>query len=65
MAVQRFKDANGNWIIVGGGGGGIGEVEYEMSDISDGAVANRVIKAYVDALISKEFDNSFNSSFTI
>lgn len=48
MAVQRFKDANGNWIIIGGGGGGIGEVEHEMSDTSENAVQNKVIKRYVD-----------------
>lgn len=54
----------GGNIVIEGGGGGSGEVDMEMSDTSENAVANRVIKEYVDALVPSEYNASFSRSFT-
>lgn len=50
MATIKYKDENGQWqkIVIGGG---TVEVDTEMSDTSENAVANKVIKAYVDGLV--------------
>lgn len=66
MATIKYKNENGQWQeIATGGGGGTVEVDMEMSDTSENAVANRVIKEYVDALIPSEYSDEFNNDFTI
>lgn len=53
------------WELMGtGAGGGTVEVDMEMSDTSENAVANKVIKEYVDSLIPSEYNASFSRSFT-
>lgn len=67
MADIKYKDENGNWVEVptgGGGGGGSIEVDNEMSDTSNNAVANRVIKKYIDDLTPIEFSKIFSNDFT-
>ena len=66
MADIKYKDENGNWIEVstGGGGGGSIEVDNEMSDTSNNAVANRVIKKYIDDRTPIEFSKIFSNDFT-
>lgn len=54
------------WELMGtGAGGGTVEVDMEMSDTSENAVANKVIKEYVDALVPSQFTDEFNNDFTI
>ena len=48
----------------GGGGGGSIAVDKEMSDTSENAVSNKVIKEYVDSFIPSEFSEEFNNDFT-
>ena len=48
MAVQRYKDADGNWHKIAGGGGGSGPTDGSLSDTSENPVQNRVIKAALD-----------------
>ena len=49
MATIKYNE-NGEWksLSIGGGGGGSIAVDKEMSDTSENAVSNKVIKAYVD-----------------
>lgn len=39
-----------------------GEVDTSMSDTSENAVQNKVIKAYVDAAISQSITNTLNTA---
>lgn len=55
----------GNITIEGGGGGGSITLDSEMSDTSENAVSNKVIKEYVDSFIPSEFSEEFNNDFTI
>lgn len=43
---------------------GSGEVDMEMSDTSENAVQNKVIKEYVDGFVLAEFSQDFNDDFT-
>lgn len=68
----NIKTINGESILGSGdievqGGGGTVEVDMEMSDTSENAVANRVIKEYVDGFIPlcREFSDDFNNSYSI
>lgn len=64
MATIKYKDENG-WqeIAIGGGGGSI-TLDSEMSDTSENAVANRVIKEYIDSHVSNMgFSNEFDQNF--
>lgn len=66
MATIKYKNKNGQWQeIATGGGSSFVEVDMEMSDTSENAVANRVIKEYVDAFVPSQFTNEFNNDFTI
>lgn len=48
----------------GGGGGGSITLDSEMSDTSENAVANRVIKEYIDSHVSNMgFSNEFDQNF--
>lgn len=68
---SKFKgseiDALLEQVQKGGGGGGTVKVDMEMSDTSENAVANRVIKEYVDGFIPlcREFSDDFNNSYSI
>lgn len=50
MAVQKYRDENGGWVEIGYSGGN-NFIDGEMSDTSENAVQNKVVKAYVDGLI--------------
>ena len=66
MATIKYLNENGEYeeVAVGGGGGGSIEVDNEMSDTSNNAVANRVIKKYIDDLTPIEFSKIFSNDFT-
>ena len=46
------------------GGGGSITLDSEMSDTSENAVGNKVIKEYVDSFIPADFNEDFNDDFT-
>lgn len=48
MAVEKYRDANGNWVGIGYSGGSDITVDSFMSDTSENPVQNQVIKTYVD-----------------
>lgn len=50
MAVQKYRDENGRWVEICYSGGN-NFIDGEMSDTSENAVQNKVVKAYVDGLI--------------
>ena len=62
MATIKYKDENG-WQEIAIGGGGSITLDSEMSDTSENAVANRVIKEYIDSFFPKDFSNEFNNDF--
>lgn len=64
MATIKYKDENGQWqeIAIGGGGGSI-TLDSEMSDTSENAVSNKVIKEYVDNAAPRQFGDDFAEDF--
>lgn len=63
MATLKYKDGN-EWKKVSIGGGVSITLDSEMSDTSENAVSNRVIKEYVDSFIPADFNEDFNDDFT-
>ena len=63
MATIKYKDENG-WQEIAIGGGGSITLDSEMSDTSENAVSNKVIKEYVDSFIPSDFNEDFNDDFT-
>lgn len=52
MAVEKYRDENGNWVEVGYSGGGSDiTVDSSMSDTSENPVQNKVVKTYIDGMI--------------
>lgn len=63
MATIKYKE-NGEWKELSIGGGGSITLDSEMSDTSENAVANRVIKEYIDSHVSNMgFSNEFDQNF--
>lgn len=53
MAIQRVKNKNGEWIIVGGIDRWVPlTIDSQMSDTSNNPVQNKVIKEYIDDVIT-------------
>lgn len=65
MATIKYWE-NETWqeIAIEGGGGNI-TLDSEMSDTSENAVANRIIKEYIDSLIYRAFSDDFSNDFAI
>ena len=63
MATLKYKDGN-EWkkVSIGGGGGSI-TLDSEMSDTSENAVSNKVIKEYVDNAAPRQFGDDFAEDF--
>ena len=63
MATIKYKE-NEEWVelSIGGGGGSI-TLDSEMSDTSENAVSNRVIKGYVDKSAPRQFGDDFAEDF--
>ncbi len=70
MAIIQKVKVGDEWVKVSssgkGGGGGVAiEVDNEMSDTSNNAVANKTVKEYIDAMYSRDFNSDFNEEFFI
>lgn len=62
MATIKYKDENG-WQEIAIGGGGSITLDTEMSDTSENAVSNKVIKEYVDNAAPRQFGEDFSEDF--
>ena len=61
LATEEYVDKA---VANSGGGGGSITLDSEMSDTSENAVANRVIKEYIDSHVSNMgFSNEFDQNF--
>lgn len=66
MAKLKYKDKDGNWHVVAGGGvGGKVTVDHKVSDSSTNAVSSKAVKTYIDRLYPSDFNNDFNEEFFI